>query len=90
MKYTVQLNKKVKNSLSKLPRTEIERILDKIADLEDNPKPAGCKKLQGYELYRLRVGDWRIIYAIEDDVLLVLIVSIKSRGKVYKNLNTLK
>jgi mRNA-degrading endonuclease RelE of RelBE toxin-antitoxin system len=45
MKYTVQLNKKVKKSLSKLPKTEIKRILDKIADLEDNPKPTGCKKL---------------------------------------------
>ena len=90
MKYTVQLNKNVKKSLSKLPKTEIKRILDKIAELEDNPKPTGCKKLQGYELYRLRVGDWRIIYTIEDDVLLVLIVSIKSREKVYKNLDTLK
>jgi mRNA interferase RelE/StbE len=76
--------------LSKLPRTEAKRILDKIADLEDNPKPTGCKKLQGYELYRLRVGDWRIIDAIEDAVLWVLIVSIKSRGKAYKNLDTLK
>lgn len=90
MKYAVQLNKKIKKSLSKLPRTEAQRILDKIAELADNPKPVGYKKLQGYELYRIRVGDWRIIYAIEDDVLLVLIVSIKSRGKAYKNLDTLK
>lgn len=43
MKYTVQLNKKVKKSLSKLPKTEIKRILDKIADLEDNPKPPVVK-----------------------------------------------
>jgi mRNA interferase RelE/StbE len=90
MKYAVQLNKKIKKSLSKLPRTEAQRILDKIAELADNPRPHGSKKLQGYELYRIRVGDWRIIYAIEDDVLLVLIVSIKSRGKAYKNLDTLK
>ena len=81
MKYAVQLNKKIKKSLSKLPRTEAQRILDKIAELADNPKPHGSKKLQ---------GDWWIIYAIEDDVLLVLIVSIKSRGKAYKNLDTLK
>lgn len=47
MKYTVLLNKKVKKSLSKLPRTEIKRILDKIADLEDNPKPPDCKNFRG-------------------------------------------
>ncbi|HOO52575.1 MAG TPA: hypothetical protein PLK94_14965 [Alphaproteobacteria bacterium] len=46
MKYTVQLNKKVKKSLSKLPKTEIKRILDKIAELEDNPKPPGCKNFR--------------------------------------------
>lgn len=90
MKYQVQIIKRAAKSLRKLPHTEAGRILDKIAELEDNPKPPGSKRLQGYELYRLRVGDWRIIYAIEEDVSLILVVSIKPRGKVYKNLDSLE
>ncbi len=90
MKYQVQVVKRAAKSLARLPRTEARRILDKIAELEDNPKPPGSKKLQGYELFRLRVGNWRIIYAIEDNVLLILVVSIKSRGEVYKNLESLE
>lgn len=89
MKYQVQIVKKAAKSLNKLPKPIVKRILDKISELEDNPKPAGSKKLQGYELYRLRVGDWRVIYSIEEKVLLILVVSIKSRGKVYKNLESL-
>ncbi len=46
MKYAVQLNKKIKKSLSKLPRTEAQRILDKIAELADNPKPHGSKNFR--------------------------------------------
>jgi mRNA interferase RelE/StbE len=90
MKYQVQVVKRAAKSLARLPRTEARRILNKIAELGDNPKPPGSKKLQGYELFRLRVGNWRIIYAIEDDVLLILVLSIKSRGEVYKNLESLE
>ena len=55
--------------------------------LAEEPRPAGCKKLRGYEnLYRLRVGDWRLIYAIEDDQLVVLIIEVAPRGEAYRNL----
>lgn len=51
------------------------------------PRPHGFTKLSGYEnLYRIRVGDWRISYAIEDDALIVLVIEIKPRGDAYRNL----
>jgi mRNA interferase RelE/StbE len=58
-----------------------------IRSLADDPRPPGCKRLSGHDaLYRIRVGDWRIIYAIEDDKLIVLIVEIGPRGRVYRGL----
>jgi mRNA interferase RelE/StbE len=53
--------------------------------LEDEPYPNGVKKLSGYDkYYRIRVGDWRIIYAVEEDRLIILVLEIGSRGGVYK------
>ena len=55
--------------------------------LAKNPRPAGCKKLSGFDnLYRVRVGDWRISYAIEDERLVILVLEIALRGDAYRNL----
>lgn len=73
--------------LGKTPRDLRRRLVAAIDDLERDPRPAGCKKLTGYEnLYRLRVGDWRIIYAIENDRLVMLVIEIAPRGGAYKDL----
>ena len=61
------------------------RIQSKIDSLGDEPRPHGCEKLEGADdLYRVRVGDWRIIYQIGDRQLLVLIVKIGNRRDVYR------
>jgi len=53
-----------------------------ITSLADEPRPAGCKKLKGDDhLYRLRAGDWRILYAVEDAVLIVLVIEMAPRDK---------
>ena len=53
--------------------------------LEENPRPSGAKKMRGYKnLFRVRVGDWRIIYTINDEELIILILTVASRGKAYK------
>jgi mRNA interferase RelE/StbE len=53
--------------------------------LENNPRPPGCVKLQGGdELYRVRVGDYRILYEVQDAVLVVLVVQIGHRGEIYR------
>jgi mRNA interferase RelE/StbE len=72
--------------LRKLPRNLLKRIQVKIDDLAKEPRPEGCKKLAGYDnLYRVRIGDWRISYAIEDDKLIILILEIAPRGGAYRD-----
>ena len=65
-----------------------QRILVRLHELETTPRPPGVKKLKGFEnLYRLRVGGWRITYAIRDDQLVVLVVEIAPRGGAYRDLS---
>jgi mRNA interferase RelE/StbE len=69
----------------RLPKPVLQRIREKIWSLAEDPRPPGCKKLAGYDnLYRVRVGDWRISYAVEDDQLIVLIVEVAPRGGAYR------
>jgi len=75
--YTVQLRPAAARALRKLAKVEQKRIGARIDTLAANPRPAGAKLLAGPEkLYRVRVGDYRIIYQIRDSVLLVLVVRI--------------
>ncbi|HSG29848.1 MAG TPA: type II toxin-antitoxin system RelE/ParE family toxin [Candidatus Krumholzibacterium sp.] len=60
------------------------RIVKRIAGLADDPRPAGCEKLSGKDRYRIRQGDYRIIYSIEDDILIVHIVRIGNRKDIYR------
>jgi mRNA interferase RelE/StbE len=60
------------------------RIREAIVALADDPRPPGCRKLEGRENeWRVRVGTWRVIYQIEEDRVVVLIVRVAPRGKVY-------
>ena len=87
MTYRVEITKKALRGLKKLPNPLVKRLLEAANSLAKDPRPNGYKKLRGFdELYRIRVGDWRIIYIIEDDVLLVLVITIKPRGEVYRDL----
>ncbi|MCJ7628430.1 MAG: type II toxin-antitoxin system mRNA interferase toxin, RelE/StbE family [Longimicrobiales bacterium] len=64
---------------------ERQRVADEIDALQDNPRPQRCKKLKGREdFYRIRVGDYRVVYRIEDKVLLILIVRIGDRKEIYE------
>jgi len=74
-------------TLAKLPKDLRERLRQAIDYLATDPRPRGCKKLTGYaRLYRVRVGDWRIVYSIEDDRLVVLVLEVGPRGSVYRGL----
>jgi mRNA interferase RelE/StbE len=64
-------------------RKDRRRIVAKIRSLAADPRPPGCRKLSGYEKYRIRVGSWRIIYSIEDGRLIVTVVRIAPRREVY-------
>ncbi|MBD2751495.1 type II toxin-antitoxin system RelE family toxin [Spirosoma validum] len=82
--YQVQISNRAAKALEKLPDGLYERIREAIQDLAENPRPTGCKKLKGRLGYRIRVGDYRIVYEIEDDKLLVLIIDIGHRREIYR------
>jgi mRNA interferase RelE/StbE len=81
----IEFAKSATKDLRGIDRKWIPRIVAEIADLADDPRPAGCKKLVGSDhTYRIRIGDYRVIYEILDDVLVVLIVRIRHRRDVYR------
>jgi mRNA interferase RelE/StbE len=73
--------------LARLPKDVRQRLSNAIDDLETNLHPPGSERLTGHDLYRLRVGDWRIVYQAKNDQLLVLVLEIGTRGGVYRSLN---
>jgi mRNA interferase RelE/StbE len=86
-RWQVIIHRKAERILKRLDGDMLERIRQAIRGLASEPRPLGYKKLTGYEnLYRIRVGDWRIIYAIEDKQLIVLVLEISPRGGAYRNL----
>jgi mRNA interferase RelE/StbE len=89
--YTVQLVKTAVREYDKLPAKIKRRIDEAFEELEQNPRPPGCKKLtEAQGVYRIRVGDYRVLYEIDDDqrVLEVLVVKISNRADVYRYLKT--
>jgi mRNA interferase RelE/StbE len=86
MRYTVFLAKPAQKFLSRLTdatqRARFERAIDALAE---NPRPPGCQALRGLRgAFRVRIGDFRILYQIEDDRLLVLVTDIGPRGQIYR------
>lgn len=85
MKYTVEIAPTVLKVLKRLSRTDQIRLYAKIESLGDNPRPHGYKDLVGFKnFYRVRVGQYRIIYNIFDDILTVSVVELMTRGTGYK------
>jgi mRNA interferase RelE/StbE len=83
--YRVVLSKSAEKELSKLPSRVVEKIIPALTSLAENPRPAGCKKLKGFDdLWRIRVGDYRAVYAIGDEILLVEVRSVGHRKEVYE------
>lgn len=84
MAYRLEYEPGVARSLKRLPRNIQERILRRLEALKENPRPPGSIKLSGENAYRIRVGDYRIIYAIYDDRLVVLVIDVGQRREVYR------
>lgn len=83
-KYKIEFKKTAAKELNSLPNREIKKIVVAINLLVENPRPTNSKKLSGSERYRLRVGDYRILYEIENQVLIIYIVKIAHRKDVYR------
>ncbi len=87
MPYEVRLKPSAERAFRKLPAEIRSRIGSRLDSLASSPRPSGCEKLGGVDnLYRVRVGDYRIVYQVSDEVLLVLVVTIGHRGDVYRRL----
>ncbi len=85
MLYRIEFKPSAARRLGKLPEQVQKRIAIKVNALANNPRPPGVEKLSGVEsLYRIRVGDYRIIYEIQDEVLVVLVVKVGHRGEIYR------
>ena len=83
--YFVEVKPSARKELEDLPNSVLGRAVRKMESLGDNPRPAGCKKLIGYrDIWRVRVGDWRILYLIDDSAKLVSVTRIAHRREVYE------
>ncbi len=82
--YVVELKPSARKELEALPNPVLARMISKLESLSGNPRPAGCRKLKGYkDQWRIRVGDWRAVYLINDQIKLVSVTRIAHRREVY-------
>ncbi len=85
MPYRVEVKKSAVKEIAALPKRDRRRVVRAIDALADDPRPDGVRKLTGAEdAYRIRVGDYRIVYQIVDDVLIVLVVRVAHRKDIYR------
>ena len=83
-KYRIDLKKSVLKDFDSIPKKDLQRIIVAIETLADDPRPPQSKKLSGLEQYRLRQGNYRILYSIKDDLLIVFIVAVGHRKEIYR------
>jgi len=83
-KYKIEIKKSAFKELNKISFKDLKKVLKKIQDLSITPRPQGCIKLTNQENYRIRVGNYRILYSIEDDILTIYVVKIGHRKNIYR------
>ena len=83
-RYSLRFKKSVSKDLRAIPKQDVRRILKRIDLLADDPRPTGSEKLSTQELYRIRQGRYRILYEIQDLVLIVVVVKVGKRSDVYR------
>lgn len=81
--YKITFKSSVAKDLRAIPSADIQRILSRIDELAENPRAEGCIKLSGNELYRVRQGNYRIVYEIRDGELIVVVIKVGHRSSVY-------
>jgi mRNA interferase RelE/StbE len=82
--YDIAFKKSVAKDLKKLPKKDVAKILEVIRSLSRNPRPPQVKKLSGQERYRMRKGNYRILYTIEDAKLVITVVKVGHRREIYR------
>jgi mRNA interferase RelE/StbE len=86
MAYRIEFTNPADREFKKLDAVVKQRISDAVVGLENNPRPPGCAALKGYkDIYRIRIGKFRVIYEVKDKVLLILVIRVAKREDVYKD-----
>jgi mRNA interferase RelE/StbE len=84
--YKIYFRQSVLKDLAKIPKRELQRIIKRIETLFVDPRPRGCEKISGQDRFRIRQGNYRIIYSIQDDELTIWVVKIGHRQDIYRKL----
>ncbi len=84
MFYKLNISRKAQKFLTTVSATDYQRIKENIANLAQNPRPPNCLKLKGREAWRIRVGDYRVIYEIADEIVTIIVVEIGHRREIYR------
>jgi mRNA interferase RelE/StbE len=84
VKYEIRILRSAEKEMEKLPQIVRNRISNRILSLETNPRPKGAKKLSTRDEYRLRVGNYRILYTVSDSESAVIIIAVGHRREVYR------
>ena len=82
--YNVLIRESAAKELGRLPKKDLRRIVERIRGLASDPRPHGCEKLSAQERYRIRQGDYRVVYSIDDDDRTVEVVKIGRRNEIYR------
>ena len=82
--YRLSIKPSAAKEIEALPKKDRIRVIKRIKDLSENPRPPGCEKLSGNDKYRVRQGQYRIVYSVSDQELIVLVVKVAHRREVYR------
>lgn len=86
-RYAIVFVQSALKEIRRLPQIVVSRLRERIAALADDPRPAGVEKIQGYEdHYRIRIGNYRVVYEVADQVRIITIVRVGHRKDVYRRL----
>jgi len=83
--YSVVVKRSAERELRALPRPDLRRVTERIRGLAGEPRPVACEKLSSQDRYRVRQGDYRIVYAVDDEKRLVEVVKIGHRREIYRS-----
>jgi mRNA interferase RelE/StbE len=82
--YEILFKESVWKDLKKVPKRDLKKIISRVEKLADDPRPMGCEKLTGEELDRVRQGNYRVVYSIQDNELTVWVIKVGHRKDVYR------
>ena len=84
MTYAIVFEKNIKKQLKSIPLKDSKKIIELIESLADEPRPNGAERLQGRRGYRIRYGNYRIVYAIDDGKLIIYVIDVDHRKDIYR------